>query len=98
MVRKKKKRISKKVSKKRLHWFRRKDRNPILPEAIRPWIIGIFMILIAVFTLLSFFNLAGIAGQAFMDVSEFLTGKAIFLIPLLISYHNALKISFRIPR
>ncbi|MEA3452844.1 MAG: DNA translocase FtsK 4TM domain-containing protein [Patescibacteria group bacterium] len=83
MAKRKKKRISKKVSKKRLRWFRRKDRQPILPEAIRPWVVGILMLLIAVFTLLSFFNLAGVAGEAFLNFSEFLTGKAIFLIPLL---------------
>jgi S-DNA-T family DNA segregation ATPase FtsK/SpoIIIE len=83
MVKQKKKRISKKFSKKRLHWFRRKDRQPILPEAIRPWVVGILMLSVAVFTLLSFFNLAGIAGEAFLNLSEFLTGKAIFLIPLL---------------
>jgi|AntAceMinimDraft_18_1070375.scaffolds.fasta_scaffold04315_2 S-DNA-T family DNA segregation ATPase FtsK/SpoIIIE len=83
MVKRKKKRIPKKISKKRLRWSRRKDRQPILPEKIRPWIIGILMLLMAVFTLLSFFNLAGIAGEAFFNFSEFLTGKAIFLIPLL---------------
>jgi len=83
MVKRKKKRISKKVPKKRLHLFRRRDRKPILPEAIRPWVVGILMLLMAVFTLLSFFNLAGIAGEAFLSISEFLTGKAIFLIPLL---------------
>ena len=83
MAKRKKKRISKKVPKKRLHLFRRKEGRPILPERIRPWVIGILMLLIAVFTLLSFFNLAGIAGKAFFNFSQFLTGKAIFLIPLL---------------
>jgi len=83
MAKRKKKRISKKVPKKRLSWFRRKDRRPILPETIRPWVVGILLLLIAVFTLLSFFDLAGIAGKAFFNFSEFLTGKAIFLIPLL---------------
>lgn len=83
MVKRKKKRISKKVPKKRLSWFRRKERRPILPEIIRPWVVGILMLLIAAFTLLSFFNLAGIAGRAFFNFSQFLTGKAFFLFPLL---------------
>ncbi len=83
MVKQKKKRVSKRVPKKRLRWFRRRDRKPILPSAIRPWVVGILMLSIAVFTLLSFFNLAGIAGEGFLNLSEFLTGKAIFLIPLL---------------
>lgn len=87
MVKRKKKRIFKKIAKKPpllLGRFRRKERKPILPEAIRPWAFGILMFLFAVFTIFSFFNLAGVAGKGFLSFFEFLIGQqAIFLTPLI---------------
>jgi S-DNA-T family DNA segregation ATPase FtsK/SpoIIIE len=41
------------------------------------------MFLAAFFILFSFFNLAGVAGRAFMKFSDFLVGEAVFLFPLI---------------
>jgi S-DNA-T family DNA segregation ATPase FtsK/SpoIIIE len=86
MVKRKKKKTYKRAVKKPslfLRLFRKKEyREPILPEAVKPWVTGILLILFAFFTILSFFNLAGIAGRGFLKFSEFLVGKSIFLVPL----------------
>ena len=61
---------------------RRGQRQEILPPTIKPWISGALMFLIALFILLSFFNLAGVAGRTFIKAFNFLFGKANFLLPL----------------
>lgn len=55
----------------------------ILPDQIKQKILSVLMILLAVITGLSFFNLSGVAGQWFMRASTFLLGKVIFIFPLL---------------
>jgi len=56
--------------------------DPILPDSIKQKIFGVIMILLAVIIGMSFFGLAGIAGEKFMAASDFLIGKAIFAFPL----------------
>lgn len=64
-----------------------KDRGvskSFLPEEIKKWIFGIFMLLIAVIFTLSFFNLAGVAGKTMMKFLLFSIGKATFGLPLIL--------------
>lgn len=55
-----------------------------LPSEIKQMILGIVMILLAVIIGLSFFNLAGSAGEYFIIGANFLIGTTIFLIPLIL--------------
>lgn len=57
----------------------------ILPDQIKQKILSVFMILLAVITGLSFFDMSGIAGQYFMQASTFLFGKVVFIFPLLLA-------------
>ena len=54
-----------------------------LPEEIRKWIWGVFILVLAMIVALSFFDLAGVAGKAVMTGLTFLIGEAVFLIPLI---------------
>jgi len=56
----------------------------ILPDQIKQKILSVLMILLAVITGLSFFDLAGMAGQWFLRGSTFFLGKVIFIFPLLL--------------
>ena len=67
--------INQKVKRKRAKIF-------ILPTPIKQKILGALMILGAIIVALSFFDLAGIAGKAFMKASSFLVGKVVFSFPL----------------
>ncbi|MBU1045814.1 DNA translocase FtsK [Patescibacteria group bacterium] len=62
---------------------RRKEKQAILPDEIRPWVFGIFLIVAAIFTILSFFNLTALAGKGFLKVFGFFMGEAIFIVPLI---------------
>jgi len=55
-----------------------------LPYEIKRIIWMVLMFLIAVLVVLSFFDLAGTAGQYFVKVSTFLFGKAVFVLPLVL--------------
>ena len=54
-----------------------------LLEETKRKIYGVLMFFGAIIVSLSFFNLFGKAGRVFMQISEFLIGKAVFLLPLL---------------
>ena len=54
-----------------------------LPEETKRLILGVTLILIAVIITLSFFGLAGGGGRIFMKISDFLFGRAVFMLPLL---------------
>jgi len=54
-----------------------------LLEETKRKIYGVLMFFGAIIVSLSFFNLFGRAGRVFMQVSELLIGKAVFLLPLL---------------
>ncbi|MBU3918544.1 DNA translocase FtsK [Patescibacteria group bacterium] len=92
MAAKKRKKSKIKVSNKRkrrkgffakiLNRSRGRQRQEILPPIIKPWISGALMFLIALFILLSFFDLAGVAGRTFIKAFSFLFGKANFILPL----------------
>ncbi|MFH0792204.1 MAG: DNA translocase FtsK 4TM domain-containing protein [bacterium] len=56
-----------------------------IPEAIKKWIGGVVLILFAIISVLSFFNLAGIAGQIILTGLRFLAGKAVYIIPLVLT-------------
>ena len=56
----------------------------ILPDEVKKWIFGIFMLLIAAIFVLSFFNLSGIAGKTTMRILTSLIGKATFGLPLVL--------------
>lgn len=65
----------------------KRERRPLfsldLLEETKRKIYGVLMFFGAVIISLSFFNLFGKAGRVFMQISEFLIGKAVFLLPLL---------------
>lgn len=62
--------------------FSSKKKRQIIPETIRPWILGALMLVLAFFVLLSFFNLSGAAGRFFVKIFDFLLGRANFVLPL----------------
>ena len=55
-----------------------------LPHEIKRLIWMVLMFLIAVLVVLSFFDLAGTAGNYFVKASTFLFGKAMFVLPLVL--------------
>lgn len=57
-----------------------------LPEGTDRIVWAILMFLVALIITLSFFKLAGSAGEIFMRLSLFLFGKTTFVIPLLLSF------------
>jgi len=64
-----------------------KEKKPprfFLPEGIKKRIGGVLMFLIAIIFVLSFFDLAGIAGKAVIDGFNFLIGKTVFSLPLIL--------------
>ena len=61
----------------------RKISKILLPEEVKKWIFGIFMLLIAVIFTLSFFNLAGVAGGTMIMVLTYLIGKTVFSLPFI---------------
>ena len=84
----KKRKTSKKMSRK-FSFFshlsnNRKEKRTILPEEIRPWVFGIFLIVTAIFTIFSFFNLTALAGRGFLKIFGFFMGEAIFIVPLIL--------------
>ncbi|MCX6764523.1 MAG: DNA translocase FtsK [Candidatus Nealsonbacteria bacterium] len=54
----------------------------ILSSKIKQKILAVLVVLVAIIVGLSFFGLAGVAGDAFFKVSNLLMGKAIFAFPL----------------
>jgi S-DNA-T family DNA segregation ATPase FtsK/SpoIIIE len=63
---------------------REKKSRFVLPEETKRALWGIFLLLIAVLMILSFFRLAGRGGKIFMELAIFLMGRTIFAIPLLL--------------
>jgi len=54
-----------------------------LPFDLKRWISGVAMFLVAIVIALSFFGLAGIAGNKIFEVLTFLTGKTFFVFPVI---------------
>ena len=54
-----------------------------LPSETKKWIWGILMIILGLIITLSFFNLAGMAGELFRKALLFLIGNAFFSFPLI---------------
>jgi len=63
----------------------RREKKAILPDEIRPWILGISLIVAAIFTILSFFDLTALAGRGFLKIFGFFMGEAIFMAPLILA-------------
>jgi len=82
-MRKKKKKNKKNSSKKPLFKEKKPSRFS-LPQATQRHILGVVTLLLAIIIALSFFEKAGIAGKAIMEVLNFLIGKAVFAIPLIL--------------
>jgi S-DNA-T family DNA segregation ATPase FtsK/SpoIIIE len=61
-----------------------KTSRVLLPEESKKWILGIIVFVIATIIALSFFDLAGVAGEAIMEGLTFLIGKAVFVVPLVL--------------
>ncbi|MCX6759681.1 MAG: DNA translocase FtsK [Candidatus Nealsonbacteria bacterium] len=64
-----------------------KEKRPsafTLPEEIRRWILGVVVFVLAIIVTLSFFDLAGVAGNTLMKGLTFLIGKVVFIIPLIL--------------
>ena len=55
-----------------------------LPQETKKWIWGIVIFLLATIIALSFFDLAGVAGKSLIQGLDFLIGKTIFVIPLVL--------------
>lgn len=65
--------------------FKKKRPNIFfLPEEIRKKVLGLIVFILAIIVVLSFFGRAGIAGSALLKVIDFLIGKALFIIPLIL--------------
>jgi len=65
----------------------KKPRKPLLlnlPENTKKWIGGLITFLIAIIVVLSFFGKAGIAGDLIFNGLNFLIGKTIFILPLIL--------------
>jgi len=65
----------------------RKNKKPsgfILPPEIKKYIFGVVMILLAVILTLSFFDLAGVAGKKIFFFLDFLIGRTVFILPLIL--------------
>jgi len=62
----------------------RKPREDLKSQEIKKKISAILMFLIAIIFVLSFFNLAGVAGKIMMKFFNFLIGKVIFIFPLIL--------------
>ena len=56
-----------------------------LPEEIKKWILGVVVLVIAIIVALSFFDLAGVAGEAIMKGLTFLIGNGVFVLPLILA-------------
>jgi len=56
----------------------------VLPEEIKRTLWGIFLLLSSILMLLSFFQLAGVAGRTFMELAILLIGRTVFVIPILL--------------
>lgn len=54
----------------------------ILSSKIKQKILAVLVVLVAIIVGLSFFGLAGVAGNTFLKVSNLLMGRAIFALPL----------------
>lgn len=70
---------------KKLKRVSEKEKNPSrlsLPKEAKKYIGGILLFLIAIIIILSFFELAGVAGKALIKALTFLIGKAVFITPL----------------
>ncbi len=64
-----------------------KEKKPLriyLPEEAKRYIFGIIIILLAIILALSFFEKAGIAGKAIFSTLNYLIGKSLFLLPLVL--------------
>ena len=55
-----------------------------LPEETKKWIWGVIVMVVAIIVALSFFDRAGVAGEAIMIGLAFLVGKGAFLFPLIL--------------
>ena len=76
----------KKKNKKNQKKLKEKTKKPsifALPGEIKKWILGVVIFILAIIVALSFFDLAGVAGQAVIQGLNFLVGKAVFIIPLI---------------
>lgn len=63
-----------------------------IPEPIKKWITGVIFVLFAIISALSFFGLAGIAGQAILAGFNFLIGRAVYVIPLVFMFGGVISI------
>ena len=54
-----------------------------LPQELKRWIFGILFFLLGLIVIFSFFNLAGVVGEALMNILFFLVGKTAFVIPFI---------------
>ena len=57
--------------------------NFTLPQAIKRWIWGILFFLFSLIIIFSFFDLAGVIGEALMKILTSLVGKTAFTIPVI---------------
>ena len=55
-----------------------------LPEEIKKRIFGVIVFVLAIIIILSFFDMAGVAGNATMKALFFLIGQVVFIVPLIL--------------
>ena len=84
MSRKKKRKKNKKSQKKELKFKEKPFKYPVLTLRLKRWIGAILMFVLGSVVAFSFFEKAGRAGQVIFRGLNFLIGKTIFFIPLLL--------------
>jgi len=65
-------------------FFLQKIQKNSVPDPIKTKIFGTVWIVIALFILLSFFSQAGVVGRVLMDSLDYLFGKALYVLPLIL--------------
>jgi len=83
MAKQKKSKKQKKLRKKTAE-PKQKFKYPVLTSRLRRWIWAILMMLLGAIVSFSFFEKAGVAGKVIFNALNFLVGKTIFFVPLLL--------------
>lgn len=79
--------MAKKKKEKKIKNSVRREKKPLklsLPEGAKKYVLGITVFIFALIVVLSFFEKAGVAGEALFSGLRFLIGESLFLLPLIL--------------
>ena len=79
--------MAKKKKEKKIKNSVRREKKPLklsLPEGTKKYVLGITVFILALIVALSFFEKAGVAGEALFSGLRFLIGESLFLLPLIL--------------